>query len=203
MSEVVRGTPEPQGSDRLSSEHAAQHYEAIVESSDDAILSKDLNGVIMSWNRGAQRLFGYTTEEVFGRPVTLLIPADRPDEEPMILERIRRGEKIDHYETVRQRKDGSLVDVSLTVSPIKSKEGQIIGASKIGRDITERKRAQARQELLLREMNHRVENSFALAISVLKLKRPLGDQCPGTHRVGARPPLGSCAGSRLNPLSQP
>jgi PAS domain S-box-containing protein len=92
-------------------DRAAQHYAAIVESSDDAILSKDLNGVITSWNRGAQRLFGYTAEEAVGRSVTRIIPTDRHDEEPMILERVRRGERIDHYETVRQRKDGSLVDI--------------------------------------------------------------------------------------------
>jgi PAS domain S-box-containing protein len=113
---------------------------AIVESSVDAIISKDLAGVIITWNRGAQRLFGYTAEEAIGRSVTMLIPADRPDEEPMILGRVRRGERIDHYETVRRRKDGSLVDISLTVSPIKDEAGNIVGASKIARDI---KRPQA------------------------------------------------------------
>jgi PAS domain S-box-containing protein len=154
---------------RLSDDRAAQHYAAIVESSEDAILSKDLNGVILSWNRGAQRLFGYEADEVVGKSVTILIPADRQDEEPMILQRIRRGERIDHYETVRQRKDGSLVDISLTVSPIRDLEGKVIGASKIARDITERKRAHERQELLLREMNHRIKNLFALASSVVSL----------------------------------
>jgi PAS domain S-box-containing protein len=97
--------------------------------------------VITSWNRGAQRLFGYTSEEAVGRSLTLPIPADRHNEEPMILERVRRGERIDHYETARQRKDGSLVDISLTVSPIKNEKGKIVGASKIARDITELKRA--------------------------------------------------------------
>ena len=117
---------------------------SIVESSDDAIVSKDLNGVITSWNRGAERLFGYTADEIVGKPVTILIPADRHDEEPEILGRIRRGERIDHYETVRRRKDGSLVDISLTVSPVKDAFGRIVGASKIARDITERKRGQYR-----------------------------------------------------------
>ncbi len=155
--------------ERKRNEEAAQHYAAIVESSDDAILSKDINGVITSWNSGAQRLFGYTSQEAVGKPVTLLIPTDRHDEEPRILERIRRGERIDHYETVRQRKDGSSVDISLTVSPIRDLRGSIIGASKIARDITERKRAEERQDLLLKEMDHRIKNLFALAISILSL----------------------------------
>jgi PAS domain S-box-containing protein len=142
---------------------------AIVESSEDAVLTKDLNGVITSWNHGAERLFGYTAEETIGKPVTLLIPAERHDEEPTILGRIRRGEPIDHYETVRQRKDGSTVDISLTVSPVRNPEGRIIGASKIARDITERKQAEEHQRLLLREMDHRVKNLFALASGVVAL----------------------------------
>ena len=153
----------------MSRDRATQLYAAIVESSDDAILSKDLNGVITSWNNGAQRLFGYTAEEAVGRPVTILFPADRLDEEPMILQRIRRGERIDHYETIRKRKDGNLIDISLTVSPIKNEKGEVVGASKIARDITELKRARERQELLLREMDHRIKNLFALAMSVLSL----------------------------------
>ncbi len=116
---------------------------AVVESSDDAILTKTLEGVISSWNEGAARMFGYTAEETIGRPVTMLMPPDYVNEEPGILERLRRGERIDHYETVRRRKDGTLLDISLTVSPIRDGSGRIIGASKIARDITERKRAQA------------------------------------------------------------
>ena len=137
------------GENSLTRDRAARHYAAIVESSDDAILSKDVNGVITTWNRGAQRLFGYTAEEVVGRPVTIIIPTDRHDEEPKILERVRRGERIEHYETVRQRKDGSLVDISITVSPIQGENGEIVGASKIARDITQLKRARERQELCL------------------------------------------------------
>ena len=142
---------------------------AIVESSEDAILTKNLDGVITSWNHGAERLFGYAAEEAIGKPVTLLIPADRHDEEPTILARIRRGERIDHYETIRQRKDGSTVDISLTVSPVRNPEGEIVGASKIARDITERRRAEEQQRLLLREMDHRVKNLFALASGVVAL----------------------------------
>jgi PAS domain S-box-containing protein len=154
---------------RLPDDRAAQHYAAIVESSEDAILSKDLDGVITSWNHGAERLFGYAPDEVVGRSVTILIPRDRENEEPMILERIRRGERIEHYETVRRRKDGSLIDISLTVSPIRDPAGKVIGASKIARDITERRRAHERRQLLLGEMNHRIKNLFALAISVVSL----------------------------------
>jgi PAS domain S-box-containing protein len=134
---------------------------SIITSSDDAILSKDLNGIITSWNRGAEQLFGYTAEETVGKSVTMLIPTERRDEEPTILARIRSGERIDHYETIRRRKDGSLVEISLTVSPVKNADGEIIGASKIARDITERRRAQEQQALLLGEMKHRVRNTLA------------------------------------------
>jgi PAS domain S-box-containing protein len=142
---------------------------AIVESSEDAILSKDTNGIITSWNQGAERLFGYTGEEVIGKSVTILIPPDRQEEEPAILARIHRGERIEHYETIRQRKDGGLVEISLTVSPVRNSEGRIIGASKIARDITEQKRAEERQRLLLREMNHRVKNLFTVSSGIVAL----------------------------------
>lgn len=121
---------------------ALQQFASIIESSDDAIISKDLNGIITSWNRGAQRIFGYKAEEVIGKSIMILFPKDRQSEEPAILKRIIEGERIDHYDTVRQRKDGSLVDVSLTISPIKDTNGVIIGASTIGRDITARKKAE-------------------------------------------------------------
>jgi PAS domain S-box-containing protein len=129
---------------RQSSERAAQQLVAIVESSHDAIVSKDLDGVIKTWNHGAERLFGYSADEAVGRPITMLIPRDRLDEEPGILARIRRGERVDHFETIRRRKDGSLVDISLTISPVRDAQGKIIGASKIARDITERKEAEAK-----------------------------------------------------------
>jgi PAS domain S-box-containing protein len=124
---------------RRETERAALLLGAIVESSDDAIISKDLNGIITSWNKSAQRVFGYTAAETIGQPVTILIPPDRREEEPKILERLKRGERVDHFETLRRRKDGTLLDISLTISPVKDKQGKIIGASKIARDITERK----------------------------------------------------------------
>ncbi len=123
-------------------EQAMAYLGAIVASSDDAIVSKDLDSVITSWNNGAERLFGYAAEDVIYKPIALLIPADRVDEEPGILERIRRGETVDHYETVRERKDGSRVDISMTVSPIKEAAGRIVGTADIFRDITERKRTE-------------------------------------------------------------
>jgi PAS domain S-box-containing protein len=126
--------------ERKRAEEATQRLACIVDSSDDAIISKDLDGIISSWNKAASRLFGYEAAEVIGKPVTILIPQDRRDEESFILQQIRRGERIDHYETVRRRKDGGLIDVSLTVSPVRNAQGRIIGASKIARDITKRKR---------------------------------------------------------------
>jgi PAS domain S-box-containing protein len=134
-------------SDRKQSEVARSHLAAVVEYSDDAIITKTLQGVISTWNPGAFRIFGYTADEVIGKPVTILIPDHYLNEEPGILERLRRGERIDHYETVRRRKDGTLINVSLTVSPIKDESGRIIGASKIARDITRQKRS----EELIRE----------------------------------------------------
>ena len=116
---------------------------AVVESSDDAIITKDLNGIIQTWNPGAERIFGYTQQEAIGKPITMLFPADRISEEERILEHIRRGEHIEHYESVRRRKDGSLLNVSLTISPLVDASGQIVGASKIARNITERKQTEA------------------------------------------------------------
>ncbi|HXR77019.1 MAG TPA: PAS domain S-box protein [Bryobacteraceae bacterium] len=131
--------------ERKRAERASLLLNAIVDSSEDAIISKDLDGVITSWNKSAERLFGYTAGEALGKTVAdLLIPEDRQDEEPNILARLRNGERVDHFETVRRRKDGSLIDISLTISPVKNLEGVIIGASKIARDITESKRIQAR-----------------------------------------------------------
>ena len=144
--------------ERKRDEAGMAQMSAIVESSDDAIISKDLNGIITSWNKGAEKLFGYTAAEVIGKPVTVLIPPGRMDEEPYIIERIRRGETVDHYETVRRRKDGSEIDISLTVSPIRDKSGKVIGASKIARDIGDRKRIEIeREELLRRESAARAE----------------------------------------------
>lgn len=136
-------------SDRKPAERTARLLSAIVDSSDDAIVSKDLNGVVMSWNKSAERLFGYAAQEAIGKTIAeLIIPEDRQDEEPEILARLRRGERVDHLETVRRRKDGSLLDISLTISPVKDAQGRIIGASKIARDISDRKRADRAIEAL-------------------------------------------------------
>jgi PAS domain S-box-containing protein len=140
---------------------------AIVEHSDDAIISKDLTGIITSWNIGAEQIFGYKAAEIVGQSILKLIPPDRHGEEDFILEKVRKGERIKQYDTVRRRKDGTLVDVSLTVSPILV-GGQIVGASKIARDITARKQAQLAQTLLLRELNHRTKNLLAVADSIVR-----------------------------------
>lgn len=147
----------------------AARLAAIVESSEDAIISKDFNGIIRTWNAAAERLFGYKAEEIIGRPITILIPEDRQDEEPEIIARIRRGERVEHYETVRRRKDGSLIEISITVSPVRTPDGRIVGASKIARDITARRRIEEQRRLLLHEMNHRVKNLFAVATGVVML----------------------------------
>jgi PAS domain S-box-containing protein len=125
---------------------------AIIESSDDAIVSKDLNGIITSWNKGAEALFGYSAEEAIGRSITMVIPADRLSEEDMVLGRIRRGERIEHFDTIRQRKDGTLVPISLTVSPIRDAGGTIVGASKIARNISDRRRIETQLEELQRRL---------------------------------------------------
>jgi len=147
---------------------------AIVESSDDAIISKTLDGMITSWNDGARRLFGYTAEEAIGQPVTLIIPEDRRDEERTLLGRLRNGERIEHYETIRQAKDGRLIDVSLSISPIRNEAGDIVGASKVARDVTAQKR-------ILRELEEAdVRKTEFLALLAHELRNPLG---PIRHAV--------------------
>jgi PAS domain S-box-containing protein len=150
---------------RKRAERAAQLLGAIVDSSDDAIVSKNLDGIITSWNGSADRLFGYTAAEAVGRSVTMLIPDDRPEEEPNILARLRRGERVDHFETIRRRKDGTLFDISLTISPVKDAAGVIIGASKIGRDISERKRA----ERAIQTLNHQLTVDLAAMTRMQRL----------------------------------
>jgi PAS domain S-box-containing protein len=151
------------------SEQQSRWLASIVESSNDAIVSKNLDGTITSWNKGAARMFGYAVDEAIGKPITILIPTDRHDEERAILERIRRGERVDHYEAVRLRKDGSLIVISLTVSPVKNAEGKIIGASKIARDITERKRNEEQTAALAREAEHRTNNVLATVQATIDL----------------------------------
>ncbi len=142
---------------------------AIVESSEDAVVAKNLDSIITSWNRGAERLFGYTAKETIGNGITMLVPPERRDEESNIIARIRRGERVEPYETIRQRKDGSIVEISLTISPVRNPEGKIIGASTIAHNISERRQAEERQRLLLREMDHRVKNLFALSSGMVAL----------------------------------
>ena len=154
-----------------SAEQRLRSLASIVESSDDAIVSKNLDGIIANWNRGAERIFGYTSDEAIGQPITIVIPTDRQSEEREILMRIRRGERIDHFETVRQRKDGSLVVVSLTVSPVRNAEGQIVGASKIARDITEQKRNHEQIATLAREAEHRSKNLLATVQATVMLSQ--------------------------------
>lgn len=152
-------------------EQRLQHLASIVESSDDAIVSKTPDGIITSWNEGAARVFGYTGEEVIGRSITVVIPKDRQNEELEILARINRGERIDHFETVRQRKDGSSIAVSLTVSPLKNAKGEIIGASKIARDITQQKRSQEQITALAHEAEHRSKNILATVRAIIHLSQ--------------------------------
>lgn len=149
-------------------EEIRQRLAAIVESSEDAIISKDLNGTITSWNRGAEKLYGYAAEEIVGRPISVLIAPGRADDFPVIMERLRAGERIEQYETVRVRKDGRLVDVSLTVSPIRDGTGRIHGASKIARDITQRKRA----EEALRRQTERLRLLWEAAAVLLTADDP-------------------------------
>jgi PAS domain S-box-containing protein len=141
---------------------------AIVDSSYDAIIGKDLNSIITNWNHAAERLFGYTAEEAIGQSVLMLIPDGLKNEETEIIERVRSGDRVSSYETTRRRKDGTFVSVSLTVSPIRDHTGKIIGASKIARDITLAKENERRIRLLMREVNHRVKNQFAVILSLVR-----------------------------------
>ena len=186
-------------------ESARGHLAAIVQSSDDAIVSKTLEGLIRSWNRAAERLFGYTAEEAVGQPVTLIIPAERVQEEQAILEKLRRGERIDHFETVRVAKSGRRIDVALTISPIRNASGVIVGASKIARDISERKASEQAQQRTIGELRRaeealreadRRKDEF-LAVLAHELRNPLApiryavamarkEGRPGTERLQAQ-----------------
>lgn len=137
-------------------------FAAVVQSSNDAIISKTLDGIVTSWNKGAERLFGYLAEEMIGKSIMLLIPSGQADEETAIISRIRRGERVEHYETVRRRKDGSMVDILLTVSPIKDADGKVMGASKMAHDIGDRKRSEKLLQTVMRELSHRSKNLLSV-----------------------------------------
>jgi PAS domain S-box-containing protein len=155
----------------LLSLNETQRIASIVETSEDAIIGLAMNSIITSWNKGAERIFGYVAEEAIGKPVAILSSPDRQDERPGILERIRRGERVAPYEAVRQTKHGSRIDVSLAVSPIKNTVGKIIGASKIARDITDRKRSEQQIALLAREAEHRTKNVLATVQATVQLSQ--------------------------------
>ncbi|WEA01664.1 PAS domain-containing sensor histidine kinase [Mucilaginibacter sp. SJ] len=149
-------------------EHSAK-LAAIVESSDDAIIGKNLDGIITSWNRGAERIFGYKESDIIGQPILRLIPEDLKHEEPEILSRLRKGEKIDHYETIRQTADGRLIPVSLTISPIRDKEGRVIGVSKIARDISEQKRDEQRKSDFIGMASHELKTPLTSLSALMQI----------------------------------
>ena len=153
--------------EREKAEQSLRQLGSILQSTDDAVIGVDLNERITAWNGSAEKVLGYSASEAIGRPVAILIPPERHEAEREYLQRVRAGEHVDHYETVRRRKDGTLVDVELTVSPVLDATGRLVGASKIARDISERKRAQARQDILAREIQHRTKNLFAVVQSVV------------------------------------
>src|SRR5215469_16315969 len=157
---------------RRRAEEATGLLAAIVASSDDAIVSKNLNGVITSWNKSAERVFGYTAQEAIGQHITLIIPRNRLGEEDEILSRIRNGQRVDHFETVRVRKDGTTIELSLTISPVLDRDGRVVGASKVARDISERKRAQR----ALRESEERERKVAADALAATAKFRAVFEQ---------------------------
>lgn len=154
--------------ERKQAQQVEQRLAAIIASSDEAILSTDLNMVITSWNTGAERLYGHSAEEAIGRSVMMLVPDDRSEEEPAILAQIRAGQKVEPYETKRRCKNGELVDVLLSVSPIYDAYGRIIGASKIAHDISAKKEAERLQTVLVGELNHRVKNVLATVMAIAR-----------------------------------
>ncbi len=163
----------PEADTAAESQIMAARLAAIVANSDDVILSKTLEGVVTSWNGGAERIFGYSAEEMIGQHISTIIPHELMNEEKEIIARLTRGERVEHFETVRVTKDGERIDISLTVSPLRDSTGRIVGASKVARDISDRKRAEETQRLLIDELNHRIKNTLATvqAIATQTLRR--------------------------------
>lgn len=177
-------TPQDPTADAID---AAERLAAIVDSSFDAIVSKDLDSIIQSWNAAAERLFGYTAEETIGNSVLMLIPPHLHGEEADIIARIRAGERVGTYETIRRHKSGALIEVSLTISPVRNRKGEIVGASKIARDITSAKDSERRIRSLMREVNHRTKNQFAVILSMIReTKRRSVDPDEFEERVRGR-----------------
>ncbi|QDP18512.1 PAS domain S-box protein [Sphingomonas xanthus] len=171
--------------DRKRAEEARAHLAAIVSSSEEAILSKGLDGIIRSWNQGAEKIFGYSAFEAIGQSINLIIPPDRRSEEEDIRSRLRQGEVFSNYETVRVRKDGQAVDVSVTISPILDSSGKIVGASSIAHDVSERKKAEVRERLLMGEVNHRAKNLLSL-VQVIARQTAATDPVSFTKRFEER-----------------
>lgn len=170
----------------FSKRHSDAWLAALVENSNDAIISKTLNGIVSSWNASAERTFGYTAEEMIGQSIVKIIPPDRLDEEALILERIGRGERIEHFETQRRRKDGGLVDIALTVSPIKDEAGIVLGISKIARDVSEERRNLETQRLLMREVNHRSKNLLAVVEAMVRQTARQAEPAKFAQAISAR-----------------
>jgi PAS domain S-box-containing protein len=184
---VFRDVTERQRTDQIQARLAA-----IVESSQDAVISKTLDGTIQSWNAEAERLFGHTAEEAVGRSITLIIPPDRLDEERLIVERLGRGERVEHFKTVRMSKTGRLIDISLTISPIRDAAGRVIGASKIARDVTDQRRteealreADRRKDEFLALLAHELRNPLAPLRNGLEIMRLAGDDAGAVSRARA------------------
>jgi PAS domain S-box-containing protein len=189
---------------RITTNKSAHHLAAIIESSEDAIISKDTNGIIQSWNQSAERLFGYAPNEIIGKSILTLIPSDRHHEEDVILEKIRGGERIEHFETVRQTKEGRLVDISLTVSPIKDRHGNVIGASKIARDITDKRRAEAlleRQAQCLAALNQELERRVEERTADLRNIQTFYMHSSECHAILSRRPNGEFQYDEANPAT--
>lgn len=184
--QTVRGQSVQAVTDEVLGVHTDALLASIVESSDDAIISKTLDGLVTSWNRGAEALFGYSAAEMLGSPISKIVPESRVEEERDILERIRNGERIAHFSTVRRDKSGKLIEISLSVSPIIGPSGDVVGASNISRDISAQLRAARVRKSLEREVNHRTKNLLAVVEAIVRQTAKTADPADVTHRISQR-----------------